>query len=314
MVSHLQNTIGSAVKIQSLNPNNKGGGENKADYSFTDVRNQLREALQTTLVLEEICQIFFDSLQLLVSIDSFEFSYVSDLAHIRLGTTASHSCNYDLILEGQQLGMVTFSRQAPFNEQELARIEALIGSAIYPIRNSLMYLEALKTAMLDPLTGVGSRSAMESSLDRDLGLAQRHQQPFSILLVDIDRFKNINDTLGHSGGDAVLRSVAGTINNATRETDQTFRFGGEEFLVILEKTGAHEAEVIAERIRKAIENLSTPFRNSRVQVTASFGLATVVPSDSRESLFERADKALYSAKQQGRNRVVNSDLQEAVAE
>ena len=274
--------------------------------AFLDVRIHLTTVLQTSLDISEILQIFLEEVQVAVTVDSINFQHSAYNLDIDLGEQKRHSCNYRLISEDNILGDITFSRSKRFLEQELCVLESLISALVCPLRNGLMYLEALQTAMKDPLTGLGSRAALKTALSRDLSLAQRHRHPFSLLIVDIDKFKLVNDTYGHSAGDAVLKEVAQAVAAAARQTDQAFRYGGEEFVVLLEKTDEEGAVIIAERIRQSIEQLTPTYRGKQIPATASIGVATVENNDSTETLFDRADQALYRAKNNGRNQVVSS--------
>jgi len=156
----------------------------------------------------------------------------------------------------------------------------------------------------DPLTGVNNRAAMDSTLSRELELARRHKTPLTLVTLDIDKFKRINDTHGHLAGDHVLKNVVNTVAECIRSSDILFRYGGEEFTIILSNTGIRGATLLAERIRKAIESRTITVNNQRIPLTISIGLATADASDTHESLFDKADAALYQAKSAGRNCVI----------
>ena len=123
------------------------------------------------------------------------------------------------------------------------------------------------------------------------------------MMIDIDFFKKVNDTYGHASGDAVLRTVAMTIKETLRESDIPSRYGGEEFAVLLPYTHLEEAVIVGERLRKAVEEKEILLENQTIKVTISMGLAEFDKTESGEKLFERADKALYKAKTEGRNQV-----------
>jgi len=205
------------------------------------------------------------------------------------------------------LGEVTFSRRKRFSEAELSNIESLLGSLIFPLRNALKYRSAVQSALRDPLTGTGNRIALDNALAREKSLADRYDQPLSLLTIDIDHFKRINDNFGHSSGDEVLREVARGIVAVTRQTDMTFRFGGEEFVVLLNKTNPEGASVIAERIRHFIEKARVETNNELLQATVSIGVSTLRKDESTKMLFDRADQALYKAKAQGRNQIIAAE-------
>ena len=155
---------------------------------------------------------------------------------------------------------------------------------------------------------------MEQAIDHQWQMAQRYDQHFCILMLDIDHFKSINDNYGHAIGDKVLKAVANSISTTTRQTDVAYRYGGEEFMVILNKSELVGASVIAERIRENIAALKIPVDGRAVDsteidgqdtlsVTISIGGSSSVSSSSASEMMQQADKVLYYAKNQGRNRV-----------
>jgi diguanylate cyclase (GGDEF)-like protein len=159
----------------------------------------------------------------------------------------------------------------------------------------------------DALTGLLNRRAIEYLLDREDQRLQRFGDPFSVLLIDIDHFKRINDRLGHAAGDAVLCAVARTLQIKAREVDRVARYGGEEFCVLLPHTLHEGGMQAAERLREAVGQTSIPWNDELISVTISTGLACAAESgETLQGLLTRADEALYQAKAEGRNRVVAS--------
>ncbi|MDY6891625.1 MAG: GGDEF domain-containing protein [Pseudomonadota bacterium] len=156
-------------------------------------------------------------------------------------------------------------------------------------------------ARTDPLTGLPNRTAYEQHLEAEIERWRRYQVPFSMAVGDIDFFKKINDELGHLAGDRVLRLVSKVLKHNLRSTDFIARFGGEEFVILFPSTRIDEAYRASEKLRQAITASPFNFRGERVEITISFGIAEVAAGDDSESLFVRADNALYQAKQQGRN-------------
>lgn len=163
-----------------------------------------------------------------------------------------------------------------------------------------------RLATTDPLTGISNRRALMNAGEREFDRQSRYQNRLSVLMIDIDRFKNINDTLGHPTGDKVIRCVAEIMMSSVRTQDVVGRVGGEEFVVLLPETDLEGATVIAERLRSTAENTDVPDENGKVvKFTISIGVATNgCEDDSFEHLLGRADKGLYAAKESGRNRVV----------
>lgn len=157
-------------------------------------------------------------------------------------------------------------------------------------------------ARTDPLTGLRNRRAFDDSLELELAVVERTQSPLSLLMLDVDHFKQINDNFGHEAGDKVLRSIAQVLSGCVRIIDIVARVGGEEFAVILPHTDAQGAHEVAQRMRVAVAQagwLSQP-------TTISIGAASLRDAESACSLFARADAALYAAKKSGRNRVVTA--------
>ncbi len=160
--------------------------------------------------------------------------------------------------------------------------------------------ELADLALSDPLTGAYNRRYLQPQAIRNIADYQRYSRLSSMLMIDIDHFKTINDTLGHAQGDRVLKDLVALIENRIRGVDMVFRLGGEEFVVLLTEVGAQTAIKIAEELRLGIANMTTlPGR----RVTVSIGVCDVTSVDSAEEWLERVDQAMYTAKQEGRNRV-----------
>jgi diguanylate cyclase (GGDEF)-like protein len=153
----------------------------------------------------------------------------------------------------------------------------------------------------DQLTGLYNRHYLNDALSKKVAYAKRHGEPLSVIIVDIDHFKSVNDTFGHLTGDQILKAVGSAMQSSARKEDIAARFGGEEFIVLLDNCTAHDAQVKAEHLRSQIEALHP----EGVAVTASFGVAQLQQDAQRyEDLLKNADTALYIAKEEGRNRVV----------
>lgn len=163
---------------------------------------------------------------------------------------------------------------------------------------------AEQLAHLDELTGLNNRRAFFELGNRAIKQATRYQHSISIIMMDIDHFKNINDNYGHSVGDIVLRNIAITLEHTIREIDIAARIGGEEFAFILPETDMDEASQLAERLRSNIQNMSIEHEGNTLQITASFGISvSKAIEQTLESMLTQADDALYIAKKKGRNQV-----------
>lgn len=263
----------------------------------------LSSALQTTLELQDMISLFKRELENHLSVDGVTFRHNGHGIVIHHGHSGRHSASYGLSLQDESLGEVALSRNRPFSEQDLAVIEHLLCPLLYPLRNGLRYHIALSAAYCDPLTGVDNRAALDESLPREIEMAHRHQLALSMLIVDLDHFKLINDNFGHSAGDCVLRTAAMRIKDMLRTSDRLFRFGGEEFVLLLPATELQGAALVAERIRIALEEHRCECDGVAIGVTASVGVAQLGQNESRHALFGHADKAVYRAKALGRNRV-----------
>jgi diguanylate cyclase (GGDEF)-like protein len=166
--------------------------------------------------------------------------------------------------------------------------------------------ELAELATIDPLTQVANRRAVEQRLAHEFQRARRYKHPFTVILIDIDHFKSVNDEYGHPVGDKVLIEVAAAIRQSTRSTDMVARFGGEEFIVLAPETPAAAGGLVAERIRQSISHRTSKKSDQGLPtVTASLGVASTELTLATETeLVARADQSLYRAKHEGRNRVV----------
>jgi diguanylate cyclase (GGDEF)-like protein len=181
----------------------------------------------------------------------------------------------------------------------------LLGSMVlYQLRRSR---KMRRLAMTDELTGIHNRRQIQAKAQTMLQQAKSLDQPFSLLLIDIDHFKQINDGWGHQAGDRVLVAVANCISEALRSLDRVGRNGGEEFLVLLPDTLLAEAAEVAERVRQQVAALQVAELPAEYPVRVSIGCAQLREGESLSELIHRADEAMYSAKQGGRNRVCRAD-------
>lgn len=203
------------------------------------------------------------------------------------------------------LGTLRITRRQRFDEAELATLEQLVGVLVYPLRNAVLYRRAQHDAATDPLTGLSNRGVFDDALPREVSRAQRYGTALTLLVLDLDNLKLINDRAGHSAGDRSLQLVARVLRAGVRDSDHVFRYAGDEFAVLLVGSEGAAAREVAERLRSRVEGLSAD--PSPVQPTLSIGLAVLRATDNRQALFERADAALYSAKQAGRNCVCGAD-------
>jgi diguanylate cyclase (GGDEF)-like protein len=161
-----------------------------------------------------------------------------------------------------------------------------------------------RLAATDELTNLSNRRSFNDRLDSALSSARRHEYPLSMIMIDLDHFKTVNDTFGHSKGDQVLKAFADVLREIIRAEDFAARWGGEEFAIILQHTSREAASALAERIRVAFEQYSNS--TFTMALSASFGVVQLQAGEDSVSLIRRADDALYKAKHEGRNRVVTA--------
>jgi diguanylate cyclase (GGDEF)-like protein len=193
----------------------------------------------------------------------------------------------------------------PFTEADLSRLRALAAPAALGLARERAMEQAetyAQAAAIDPLSGLFNRRYFHIRLEEELQRAARHQIPLALLMMDVDDFKNINDTYGHLTGDFVVREAAEIVRRSVRVFDICTRFGGDEFAIIMPGSGVDSATGVAERIRERLEtyrSLEAPLEN--LALTVSIGLAVSVPATTPRALIEQADRALYLAKRSGKN-------------
>ncbi len=186
-------------------------------------------------------------------------------------------------------------------ESELMFLHTVADQLTVGVKQAHLLAQLKQQALTDELTGCYNRRAFELQLERDLHLATRMRQPVSLIMIDLDNFKQINDRAGHDAGDSALRIIADGLREELRAVDTAVRFGGDEFAIILPQANAEGALVVAERLRSRVEKIEVPGYG---RMTASLGVATFpLHASSRDPLVVAADRALYRSKHAGRNRV-----------
>ena len=188
---------------------------------------------------------------------------------------------------------------------ELTEKVSLLEENSVQLRNKLE--ETQQKALRDVLTGIPNRQAYEERLAEEIARSKRYGAALTMVVWDIDNFKNINDTFGHAAGDRVLKVIASLLSERVRETDFVARYGGEEFVTLMPETELDVAMKVADKLRMDIEQTPFHFRDTRVPMTISAGLAQYQAEEIANNLFERADAALYKAKQAGRNQINAAD-------
>jgi two-component system cell cycle response regulator len=227
-----------------------------------------------------------------------------------LGLTDAHLLALPIRLEGRTVGGIwVFSDGRPFEPDERQRAELVLEQCELALMNAERFLQAREKAFIDDVTSLYNARYLLSALDREVNRAARSSSRLSVLFLDLDRFKTVNDRFGHLVGSRVLRELGVLLQESVRAIDTVGRYGGDEFTILLVDTGLDGALSVAERIRQSVsEHAFGAERGLDLRLTISVGVATF-PShgDSRERLLDLADKAMYLAKALGRNHVCSAD-------
>lgn len=216
---------------------------------------------------------------------------------------------FPLISENKLLGsIVTKSTDNVLSEKEIEYLEQLSKQAATTINRANVYAEILKHATLDALTGFYNRRQLEERVKQEVSSAKRQNRNLCAIMLDVDFFKQVNDTYGHAAGDLVLKTISRVIKEQLRDYDIAGRYGGEEFVILLPFTKLEEAKMVAERLRKSVKNTTIDISKvnpdaKKINVTISLGVYQYQTNDYEKTLIRNADKALYIAKETGRNKV-----------
>jgi diguanylate cyclase len=249
----------------------------RRDQVRDDARRDLRRATVVAKELEAIA----DELRKNLAAHHTSLNHFQQRVSALGGNQAQSAWN-DLCREAQEMLKPTM------------RLASHLAQAYDEIRQQSNHLMTFTDVRTDPLTGVSNRRALEESLDMMFALFARYDRPFSIAIIDIDYFKQVNDTHGHLYGDRTLRELAALVRDCIRETDLVARYGGEEFVIVMPHTTLEGAVVSIDRIRHTLAK--------GLKLTVSGGVAQALDGDNPASLLGRADQALYAAKAAGRNR------------
>lgn len=216
------------------------------------------------------------------------------------------------VIQSGSVGSVLQLVSTPQNQQRLLMLEPFVNGYLReaaPVLETKRLMETLREANLrDPMTGLNNRRFLEEYVETLVSNTQRKKSNLAIMMLDLDFFKMVNDTYGHDAGDAVLKALAKVLKQSVRASDMVIRYGGEEFLIILQETNRQSADQVAEKIRAEVEKIKTTVAGVVIQKTISIGLSDFpTDSDTFWQAVKYADVALYSAKETGRNRVVRFD-------
>lgn len=233
------------------------------------------QAISASLELERVLNTLSRFLYDLVAHSGWEYHHTASGFARAGGKPDRHRLEYALTLNEQAMGTLTLMRGRRFSEHDQQRIESLLGLAASALSNALQLYQTNQQLERDPLTGLGNRRALAAQGTQWLADSFRYQQPVSMLVMDLDRFKSVNDRFGHPFGDHLLCAIADTLRTLTRTADLCVRLGGDEFVVLLPRTDLAEATECAERIRRRVSQLalSAP-TGDVVQPSISIGVAS----------------------------------------
>lgn len=210
-----------------------------------------------------------------------------------------------IISEGNLLGGLCFFNKEECDYTQLKFYQTIINELLVLYKMKYLYSETEYLSVTDGLTGLYNRRHFQGNIEREFLRTKRYPCDLSLAMIDIDFFKNVNDTYGHQFGDYVLKEISGILYQSFRKTDMIYRYGGEELAVILTETSIENATIPLERLRQKISEYKFSYNGEETNITISIGLSTNLPNlETEKDLIESADKALYRAKQEGRNKVV----------
>jgi len=261
--------------------------------AYSKNHSSLLEQLQTTLELDKLLDIIAMEAARYINFCGLYFKSQTVSKTLRGSRKAKHERQFELKLNDEFIGTLSYGINSPIsmiNYKDLQRIHQII---LYPLKNALQYHQAMQLAMQDSLTGLGNRRYFDEQLKRAMHNANRHYAQVGLVLGDLNKFKAINDTYGHNTGDQVLKQFANILRSCIRDSDSVFRFGGDEFAIIVENASDNALDIIQSRIDNA---LSSNALLAKYQVGCSLGTTFMSRADNEHSFFERADQALYRQK------------------
>ncbi|MCL1093401.1 GGDEF domain-containing protein [Shewanella kaireitica] len=215
--------------------------------------------------------------------------------HFQWGRQGGYSIEQHLTLADTMV-TVNYNLKAPLVPSQAQRLNQLQELVLQPLFNAIQFQEISKQAMFDALTQLGNRHYYLEQIKKEIARAERNHSTFSLVTLDLDNFKQLNDRFGHQLGDEALVSFAKLLNRLIRDTDQAFRIGGDEFTILVQGD-AKAAAILCQRVLAALEELTTI---ESYQIRTSLGIAQWANNDSEQSLYQKSDSALYQAKAMGR--------------
>lgn len=266
---------------------------NSGDYEKSTRNFALLEQLQTTLELEKLLNIFAMEASKYVDFSGLYFNKSEINVAVRGSKKSKNERHFELKIHNKFIGQLTYAMNSPVSLNNYKKLNELHEHLIYPINNAIKYQKAMNLAMQDGLTALGNRRYFDEQIKRAMHHAKRHHKKLGLIVADLNKFKTINDTFGHHVGDEILINFGLALKSSIRDSDSVFRFGGDEFAIIVEDAGDDSLTSIEARVQESIKQ---DFLLTKYQVSCSLGSTFMNVEDSGNSLFKRADKALYQKK------------------
>lgn len=266
--------------------------------------------LQKTIEIKKLLVIFANNIKNLIEFSGFNYKYKNLNIDITFGKPAEYLEVFRLKQNNFVLGIIEISSKTKIPKTQLNLLKFSLTKLIYPLKNCLKFQKILQCTLEDPLTMVGNKRALLSELAREVNYSQRYKNLLCLLMIDMDNFKCVNDQLGHARGDEVMRLAAKTIKECMRLSDAAFRYGGDEFTLLLPNTNIFGAAMLVDRLKEklclAFGEVNRQLPPNR-QLSVSIGIGALLPTDNYQALLQRADKALYTVKQQNKQHLLHQN-------
>lgn len=253
----------------------------------------LTEQLQTSLELNALLNIFAMEASKHIDFSGLYFKKGEISVAVRGSKPGKKERHFELKINNEYIGTLTYTLNSPISLSSNKILKELHQLIIHPINNAIKYQQAIKLAMQDSLTGLGNRRYFDEQLKRAMHHANRQRTKVGLMVCDLNKFKLINDTYGHNVGDEILINFAQALRDSVRDSDSVFRFGGDEFVIIVEDASENSLLIIEERVTQALALNSLL---AKYQVACALGFTFMNRADNQTSFFERADSLLYRQK------------------
>lgn len=260
--------------------------------------HEIMQQLASSIDLHKLASVYYKQLKRKINVDAITIKFLEGRLTLGKSThTGSMKC-LDHMANHVNFATLEYSFSKPLSMRENTFLQQLHKHFKFPLKNAIEHYNVKQLALKDHLTSLGNRANYQETLQRLVSQAKRSGTSFGLLVIDMDKFKFINDTFGHLEGDKVLMAMAEVLRQSVRDTDYAFRFGGDEFCCLLPGSDLSANSMIAKRINILMTESAIL---SKHQLSCSIGSTYYRHKDTEQDLFDRADKALYSAKQCGRS-------------